>query len=127
MPPHAQLDPVSLLLLVFTAILGPQFAPAATVYTIIGLGSFIGLMIGVRRRDPTSRMGTLVYSIVTMTTSIVMTVWISELVGPHLPGGSTEWLYFPISLMTTAYGEVWMEKLQGFTAMLGSVFTRDQK
>ncbi len=120
-------DPVSLLLVMFTAILGSQFAPAATAYSIILMGSFVGLMIGVRRRQPTSRFSTLAYSIITVTTSIFMTVFVSQAISPRLEAGNSDWLYFPVSLMTTAFGEIWMEKLQGFTGTLFSLFSKERK
>lgn len=122
-----QVDPVSLLILVFTSILGAQFAPAATAYSIILLGAFVGLMIGVRRREPTSRLSTLSYSAVTLLTALFMTVFVAQLIGPHLSSGQGEWLYFPVSMMTTAFGEVWMEKLQGITGMLFGLFSKEQK
>jgi hypothetical protein len=127
MQTDSQVDPVSLLIVVFTSILGAQFAPAATAYSIILMGGFVGLMIGVRRREPTSRLGTLAYSAVTLVTALFMTVFVSQLIGPHLSGGKGEWMYFPVSLMTTAFGEVWMDKLQGVTGMLFGLFSKEQK
>ena len=127
MQTEPQVDPVSLLILVFTSILGAQFAPAATAYSIILLGAFVGLMIGVRRREPTSRLSTLAYSAVTLVTAIFMTVFVAQLIGPHLSSGHGEWLYFPVSLMTTAFGEVWMNKLQDLTGALFGLFSKEQK
>jgi len=127
MQPTPQIDPLSLLLIVFTAMLGAQYAPAATVYFVILMGSFVGLMIGVRRRQPTSRFSTLAYSIITLTTSLFMTVFVAQYIGPHLEAGKIDWLYFPISLVTTAFGEVWMEKLQNLTGMLFGLFSKEQK
>lgn len=127
MQSQPSVDPVSLLMVVFTMILGPQFAPAATAYSIILMGSFVGLMIGVRRRAPTSRFSTLAYSVVTLTTSLFMTVILAQFLSPHLEPGHADWLYFPISMMTTAFGEVWMEKLQNLTGMLFGLFSKERK
>jgi len=127
MQSQPSVDPVSVLMVIFTMILGPQLAPAAAAYSMILLGAFVGLMIGVRRREPTSRIGTLAYSVITLVTSLAMTVFISEFLSPHLPMAQTEWLYFPVSLATTAFGELWMEKLQNFVGTLFGLFSKGQK
>lgn len=127
MQSQPSVDPVSVLLVIFTMLLGPQFAPAATAYSIILVGSFVGIMIGVRRREPTSRIGTLAYSIITLTTSIFMTVFVSQYIGPRLQSAQAEWLYFPVSMMTTAFGEVWMEKLQGLTGAIFGLLSKERK
>lgn len=127
MQSQPSVDPVSVLLVLFTMLLGPQFAPAATAYSIILMGSFVGIMIGVRRREPTSRIGTLAYSIITLTTSVFMTVFVAQYLGPRLQSSQAEWLYFPVSMMTTAFGEVWMEKLQGLTGTIFGLFSKERK
>ena len=127
MQSQPSVDPVSVLLVIFTAILGPQFAPAATAYSIIVMGSFVGLMIGVRLRPPTSRFSTLSYSIITMITSLFMTVSVAQFLGPRLNSAQSDWLYFPVAMMTTAFGELWMEKLQTLTGMFLGLFSKGQK
>jgi disulfide bond formation protein DsbB len=127
MSPQPDLDPVSVLITLFTALLGPQLAPVASVYLIIFIGAFVGLMIALRRRDPTSRLGALGYSFVTVCTAMVMTVWVSQLVRPYLNQSGTangDWLFFPVAMTITAYGEVWMEQSRGLLALVSKIFQR---
>lgn len=127
MAPQTELDPISVLITVFTALVGPQLAPVASAYMIIFLGALVGLMIGLRRRAPTSKLGVAGYSFVTVVTAIVMSVWMSQLLSSYLPktGDVTgNWLYFPIAMTTTAYGEIWMAQLKTIVSRMPNPFKK---
>ena len=112
------LDPLSAFIAVFAVLVGPVLAPYAAAYSIILLGAMAGLMIGLRARHPSSRLSAIGYIVVTTSTSVFMTVYISELLSKHYPilADGKSWLLFPVSMCITAYGEYWLKMLRNLVS-----------
>lgn len=101
------LDPVSVAIAIATALFGAALGPALGAYAVIFVAGFAGALVGLRRREPTSRFGAASFMLVVMLLSVGMTVAASQLIAPHL-NSAGEWLFFPVSFVIAAIGEDWL-------------------
>lgn len=120
MQPTPDLDPLSAIAVVLAVLVGPTVAPFAAAYTVILFGALVGLFIGLRTRHPSSRLSALGYGTVTMLTALFCTVNISNYLVEHYEffKDGQSWLFFPVSMCITAYGEVWIMKLRALCGTL---------
>lgn len=114
------LDPFSAFIAVFAVLVGPSIAPYAATYSVIFFGSIVGILIGLRSRKPSSRLSAALYMIITFISSLFMTVPLSDYIGQHysLLNGGNSWLFFPVAMCITAYGELWINYLKSSLIML---------
>jgi hypothetical protein len=113
--PDPDLNPVSVAVLVLTAIVGPQFATVAGAYTVILFGWFGGVIVGALRMPHQGRMPlglfVLLSLIVTMGATVPLSDFLSLNTTRFLPGtvsmGSAG-LLFPVAFALPAIGHSWV-------------------
>jgi len=124
-----ELDPLSATIAAFSLLVAPSLAPFAAAYSIIFFGAMVGVLIGLKSRTPSSRFSAISYIIVTGLTSIFMTVPLSDYLADHYEAfrGSHSWMFFPVSMFITAYGETWIKYCRDIFSILIKSFFKFEK
>lgn len=104
------LDPFAVAVGLATMIVGPTLAPILGAYSLILFGWFAGVLIGVYRREPSSRMGTVVFIVVMFVLTMGSTVTAAEMIVAHTPyyAGTATALLFPLAVLIPAVGDDWL-------------------
>jgi hypothetical protein len=102
------LDPVSIAGAIAGAFIGPQLAPYIGAYSVIVLAWIGGVIIGLYRRDPTSRMSAAGFVTVTFVVTLCLTATAATILSRHLPADSTT-LLAPVAIMIPAIGDSWID------------------
>lgn len=111
-PTEPDLNPVSVMVLVLTVWLGPQFAAVASAYTIILFGWFGGAFVGALRLPQGGRFKLAAFVVVSFVVTMGITVSVAELVAAHAPdmlGVSVKALLFPVAAIIPAIGHSWID------------------
>lgn len=103
-----QLDPVSLVVAIAGSLLGPVLAPYVGAYTVILFGWAGGLLIGLYRRDPASRLSTARFTAVTLILTIGATTVAADFLSSKVSVGASL-LLFPIAFLIPAIGHSWLD------------------
>lgn len=103
---QADLDPLTIAVAIATAIVGPKLAPYVGAYTLIFFGWFGGVLVGVYRRDTGSRMGTMIFVLVSFVLTVGITVPAAQWLSP-MAGAASNALLFPVSFLIPAVGDTW--------------------
>lgn len=111
-------DPLTAMTVVLALLLGPRVAPLASVYVTIFIGSFCGILIGLRKRESSGRLGAVTFCVVGMCLAVFTTVPLSQQLSRWMDGSSGTWFYFPVALMLAAYHQLWLLKLRNLAARL---------
>lgn len=120
-PPEPDLNPVSVMVLLLTAWLGPQFAGVASAYTIILFGWFGGCFIGALRLPPDGRVKLAAFVVISFVVTIGLTVSVAEMVAaqaPEVMGFSVKTLLFPVAALIPAIGHSWLDIGQWVAGLL---------
>lgn len=102
------LDPVSIAAAIAGALLGPQLAPYIGAYSVVLLAWVGGVIVGLYRRDPASRMSAAAFIAVTFVMTLGLTTFIASLLASKLSAESTTFL-FPVAFMIPAVGDSWAD------------------
>ena len=102
------LDPFTIAVALAAAMVGPKLAPYVGAYTLILMGWFAGVLIGIYRRDVGSRIGTGAFVVVSFILTIGSTVATAETLSPHL-GVSITYLLIPVAVLIPAVGDTWFD------------------
>lgn len=112
--PEPDLNPVSVAVLVLTALVGPQFAAVAGAYTVIGFGWFAGVIVGAYRMPREGRMPLGLFVLLTLVVTLGITVPLANFLAANsaafLPGAvatSSSGLLFPVAFAFPAIGHSW--------------------
>lgn len=100
------LDPVSVVAALAATLIGAQAAPIVAAYSIIIFAWVGGVIVGLYRRDPESRMPAWAFIFVTFVITLGLTTAASTALGPRTsldPGA----LFFPVAFMIPAVGDNW--------------------
>lgn len=125
MKPTPDLDPVSVLVVLLGLLVGPELAPFASAYSVIIIGAFAGVLVGLRRREATTRLGMAGFGFIMMAASIMLTVPLSNVAAKYLPLVSgANWLFFPVSLAIGAIGDDWLSIGKWFIGLLSKKISR---
>lgn len=117
-PPDQDLSLLAVAVMAMSAVLGPQLAVAFAAYSIILLGWLGGVMVGVYRMPPTSRVRTRVagFVAVTLVATLGVTVPLAgalagglHVVAPWANGTEAKGLLFPVAFAVSAIGHSWLE------------------
>jgi len=117
------LDLVSIAAALAGAMLGPQMAPYVGAYTVILFAWVGGVLVGVYRRDPNSRMKTAVFVAVTFVLTIGSTAAAASMLAAKVSAESTT-LLFPIAFMIPAVGDDWIAVGKWLFSHLRARFTK---
>lgn len=100
------LDPVSIAAAIAGSFLGPQLAPYIGAYSVVLLAWVGGVIVGLYRRDPASRMNAAAFIAVTFVMTVGLTSFIASLLASKISAESTTFL-FPVAFMIPAVGDSW--------------------
>jgi hypothetical protein len=102
-----QLDPVSVLIALFTVALGPALAAVLGPYAVIIIAATTGASWALGRRDTTTRLTAFFFFARIMFTALLITVPIMGVIkGVGLPFDA-RWLLAPIAILIGAVGDDW--------------------
>jgi len=101
------LDPVSIAAAIAGSFIGPQLAPYIGAYSVILVAWIGGVIIGLYRRDPASRMSAAAFIAVTFVMTIGLTAFIASSLATKFSAESTTFL-FPVALIIPAVGDSWI-------------------
>lgn len=125
MKPTPDLDPVSVLVVMLGLMLGPELAPLASAYSVIIVGAFAGVLVGLRRREPGTRLGAAGFCFVMFAASVLMTVPMSKMLAGYLPRvDGINWLLFPVSLAIPTIGDDWIKIGKWAAGIVANMITR---
>jgi hypothetical protein len=102
------LDPVSIAAAIVGSVIGPQLAPYIGAYSVILLAWVGGVIVGLYRRDPTSRMSAAGFIAVTFVMTLGLTAVIASTLAARISAESTT-LLFPVAFMIPAVGDSWAD------------------
>jgi len=102
------LDPVSIAAAIAGALLGPQLAPYIGAYSVVLLAWVGGVIVGLYRRDPTSRMSAAGFIAVTFVMTLGLTAFIASVLAARISAESTT-LLFPVAFAIPAVGDSWID------------------
>ena len=105
---NPSLDLVSVAAAVATALIGQELAPIVGAYTVIMLAWAAGVLIGLYRRDPASRLSTAAFVVVTFVMTIGGSVFAADLLEKHL-GLAGSFPLFLAAFCIPAIGESWFD------------------
>lgn len=117
-PPDQDLSLLTVSVLALSAVLGPQLAMAFAAYSIIMLGWLGGVMVGVYRMPPTSRVRSQVagFVAVTLVATLGVTVPLAgaladglHAVAPWAYSTQANGLLFPVAFAVPAIGHTWLD------------------
>lgn len=100
-------DLIGVVVAVLALFIGPQVAPVLGAYAVIVIGWFAGTLIGLFRREPGSRVGTLLFVVVSLIITLGVTVPAASFVASYLGSVEFKSLLFPIAVAIPAIGEDW--------------------
>jgi hypothetical protein len=104
---NPNLDPVSVSVLLATALVGERYAAIAGPYTVILFAWFGGVLMGLYRREPSSRGKLALFVVITFVLTFGLTVPAADLIARYAPAGMTA-LLFPVAFLIPAVGEDWI-------------------
>lgn len=123
------LDPFAVAVSLAALVVGPALAPIVGAYTLILFGWFGGVLIGLYRRKPSSRMSTAAFAAVTFIVTMGSTVSAAELVASNIPGftASSKTLLFAVAVAIPAIGDNWVDISQRFWRVLATRWQRERE
>lgn len=106
------LNPISVTVMVLTAVMGPELAQVAGAYTIILMGWFGGLIWGALRLPAGGRFKLVLLCVLSLILTLGITVPLAEFVSNNAArlGGwefTSKGLLFPIAVAIPAIGHSW--------------------
>lgn len=107
MQPPTEMDLISVIAAVLVVLIGPQFAPVLSAYAVIVMGWFVGLLIGLFRREPGSRVSTLMFVVVSLIITLGVSVPAASAASEYLGGIEFKSLLMPVAFAIPAIGEDW--------------------
>ncbi len=102
------LDPVSVAAAVIGALIGQELAPVVGAYTVIMFAWLGGVLVGLYRRDPASRLSTAAFVVITFVLTVGGSVFAAELLTKHL-GLAGSFPLFLAAFFIPAVGESWID------------------
>ena len=119
------LDPVSVAAAVIAAIVGPKLAPVVGAYTVILFAWMGGVLVGLYRRDPASRMSTAMFVCVTFVLTVGGAAFAADQLSKQLAIDSTS-LLFPASFLIPAIGHSWFDLAKWAWGLFSARFPKGQ-
>lgn len=106
-PSPPQLDPSTVLTVVFAAIFGPQLAAYVGPYAAILIGAVVGAAWSLGRQPVTSRFDAVAYFLLMALTAAIFTVPTANALGQWLKMDDPQWLFAPVATFIGGVGRDW--------------------
>jgi hypothetical protein len=107
-PTPPQLDLVSVLVILATAIFSPSVAAVLAPQIVIVIGATLGAAWGASRRPPTSRFGSALYIVGMVLLSLMFTVPAAVVLSGWIPALPLHWLLGPVAALVGALEPEWL-------------------
>lgn len=118
------LDPYAVAVGLAVLIVGPTLAPYLAAYSLILIGWFGGMLIGVYRRPPASRANTAGFVVVTFIITLLTTVPIAQGLAPYLGGMASTSLLSGVAIIMPAIGHNWADIAKRVWSIVANRFER---
>jgi hypothetical protein len=125
--PIPDLTPLGVLVALLTMFVGPVLAPLLGAYSLIVVGWFGGVLIGIYRQPPGSRIGILGFLLVSLIVTLGATVSAADVLSAYMPLIEAKALLFPIAVMIPAIGHSWVNIAQWCAGALRRRFMRNKQ
>jgi uncharacterized membrane protein len=107
-PTPPQLDLVSVLVILATAIFSPSVAAVLAPQIVILIGATLGAAWGASRRPPTSRFGSARYVVGMVLLALMVTVPAAEVLSGWIQALPLHWLLGPVAALIGAMEPEWL-------------------
>lgn len=101
------LDPTTVLIAIFSTIMAPQIAEIVGPYTIIVIASTTGAAWSLGDKPTLTKLQSLRFFIKINMVAILITVFISYLIGNYINMADRQWLLAPVALLIGLLGNEW--------------------
>lgn len=105
---NPSLDPVSVASAVIAGLIGQELAPIVGAYTVILFAWLGGVLVGLYRRDPASRMSTAAFVVITFVLTVGGSAFIADQLTERLGIAGSSPL-FMAAFFIPAIGESWVD------------------
>ena len=125
--PIPDVTPLGVLVTLLTMFVGPVLAPLLGAYSLIVAGWFGGVLIGIYRRPPGSRIAILGFLLVSLIVTLGATVSAADVLSAYMPLIEAKALLFPIAVLIPAIGHSWVNIARWCAGALRRRFMRNEQ
>lgn len=103
------LNPLSVAVAIAGALLGPKLAPYVGAYGLILFGWLGGVLVGLYRKEPGTRVHVAAFLAVSFVLTVGATVPLAEMASDYVPKATVATLLFPVAFLIPAVGLDWLK------------------